>query len=132
MRNCGFSVTNPSGYQTGIEMILWPRPLAGGHTPGALAFVGGATWVEVWFLNRLRPRISAARGAQVAARVAVWFVGGIGLAVGMGLTAMASAGFRPAHWPAWWLAGLAFIGIELAAHLVLQLRGHPSIYHGRG
>jgi hypothetical protein len=56
----------------------------------------------------------------------------IGLAVGMGLTAMALAGFRPAHWPVWWLGGLAFIGIELVAHLVLQLRGRPSFYNGRG
>ena len=73
-----------------------------------------------------------ARGLQVAARVGVWFVGGVGLAIGMGLTAMALAGFRPAHWPAWWLGGLAFIGIELVTHLVLQLRGRPSFYNGRG
>ncbi len=30
--------------------------------------------------------------------------------------------FGRAHWPAWWLGGIAFIGIELVAHLVLQLR----------
>jgi hypothetical protein len=54
-------------------LVLWPS--LGGH------------WVEVWFLNWLRPRLSIARGVQVAARVGVWFVGGIGLAVGMGLTA---------------------------------------------
>ena len=56
---------------------------------------------------------------HVAARVGVWFVGGTALAIGMGLTAMAFDGFRPAHWPAWWLGGLAFIGIELVAHVVL-------------
>ncbi len=99
-------------------VVLWPS--FGGH------------WVEVWFLNWLRPRLSIARGVQVAARVGVWFVGGIGLAIGMGLTAMAFAGFRTAHWPACWLGGLAFIGIELVAHLVLQLRGRPSFYNGRG
>ena len=44
---------------------------------------------------------------------------------------MALAGFRPARWPAWWLGGLAFIGIELLAHLLLQLRGRPSFYNGR-
>ena len=98
-------------------LALWPS--FGGH------------WVEVWFLNWLRIRLSIARGVQVAARVGVWFVGGAGLAVGMGLTAMALAGFRPAHWPAWWLGGFAFIGIELVAHLVLQLRGRPSFYNGR-
>ena len=98
-------------------VVLWPS--FGGH------------WVEVWFLNWLRPRLSVARGVQVAARVGVWFVGGIGLAVGMGLTAMAFAGFRP-HWPACWLGGVAFIGIELVAHLVLKLRGRPSFYNGCG
>jgi hypothetical protein len=70
---------------------------------------------------------------QVAARVGAWFVGGAALAVGIGLTAMALSGdVRPMRWSAWWLAGLAFIGIELIAHLALQLRGRPSFYNGRG
>jgi hypothetical protein len=99
-------------------LVLWPS--FGGH------------WVEVWFLNWLRPRLSIARSLQIAARVGVWFVAGIGLAIGMKLTAMALAGFRPARWPAWWIGGLAFVGIELAAHLVLQLRGRPGFYNGRG
>jgi hypothetical protein len=99
-------------------VVLWPS--LGGH------------WLEVWFLNWLRPRIWAARGVQVAVRVIVWFVGGTGLALGMGLTAIALAGFRPAHWPPWWLAGLTFICIEIVAHLVLQFRGRPSFYNGRG
>jgi hypothetical protein len=64
-------------------LVLWPS--LGGH------------WVELWFLNWLRPRLSAARRVQVAARVGVWFVGGIGLAIGMGLTAMAIGGFRLAQ-----------------------------------
>src|ERR1700690_257364 len=54
-------------------LVLWP--CFGGH------------WVEVWFLNWLRPRLSIARGVQVAARLAAWFVGGAGLAIGIGLTA---------------------------------------------
>jgi len=99
-------------------LILWPS--FGGH------------WVDLWFLNWLRPRLSTTRAVQVVARVGVWFVGGIGLAVGMGLTAMAIAGFRLARWPAWWLGGVAFIGIELVAQLALQLRGRPSFYNGRG
>jgi hypothetical protein len=99
-------------------LMLWPS--FGGH------------WVEVWFLNWLRPCLSNARAVQVGARVGVWFVGGIGLALGMDLTAMALAGFRPAQWPAWWVGGIAFIGIELVAHLVLELRGRPSFYNGRG
>jgi hypothetical protein len=99
-------------------LVLWPS--LGGH------------FVELWFLNWLRPRLSNARGVQVAARIAVWMVGGAGLAIGMALTAMTLAGLRPARWPAWWTGSLAFIGVELVAHLALQLRGRPSFYNGRG
>lgn len=52
--------------------------------------------------------------------------------MGMHLTAKALAGFRPARWPAWWVGGGSFIAIELVVHLVLQLRGRPSFYNGRG
>ena len=106
------------GWLIGVLLMLWPS--FGGH------------WVDLWFLNWLRPRISAARAAQVAARLAVWFVGGIGLALGMCLTAMVLIHFQPARWPPLWLGGLAFIGIELVAQLVLHLRGRPSFFNGRG
>jgi hypothetical protein len=99
-------------------MALWPS--LGGH------------WLEVWFLNWLRPRLSEARGVQVAARLAVWFAGGIVLALGMSLTAMVLVKFRPARWLDWWLAGVAFIGVELVAHLILHLRGRPSFFSGSG
>ena len=99
-------------------LMLWPS--FGGH------------WIELWFLNWLRPRLSSTRAVQVGARVGVWFVGGIGLALGMALTAAAVDGFQPARWPPWWLGGLGFIGIELIIQLVLQLRGRPSFYNGRG
>lgn len=102
-------------------LILWPS--FGGH------------WVEILFLNHLRPRLPTARIVQVAARIAVWFLGGIALALGMALTAKALR-FNPPRSPswktAWWLAGLAFIAIELIAQLPLQLRGRPSFYNGRG
>src|SRR5260221_11628627 len=88
-------------------LALWPA--FGGH------------WVELWFLNWLRPRLSAARAVQVGARVGVWFVGGTGLGLGMALTAMVLAGFRPSLWPAWWLGGLAFVGSGMVGHLLVQL-----------
>ena len=118
----------------GAVLARWSGGLA--HLPLA-TLLGlwpsfGGHWVELWFLNCLRPRLPVARAVQVGVRVGLWFIGGIGLALGMRMTAMALTGFRPAHWPAWWLGGLAFIGIELAAHLVLQLRGRPSFYNGRG
>ena len=99
-------------------VMLWPS--LGGH------------WVELWFLNWLRPRIAAARPAQVVARLAVWFVGGVALRLGMRLTIFAFTGRLIAQWPPWWVAGLAFVGIELVAHAGLQLRGRPSFFNGRG
>lgn len=101
-----------------ILLLLWPS--LGGHV------------LEVLFLNVIRPRLPAIPALQVAARLGVWFLGGAALMVGMHATAVLLAGFRNAHRPAWWLGGLAFIGIELVAHLVLQLRGRPSVYNGRG
>ena len=98
-------------------LVLWPS--LGGH------------WVELWFLNWLRPRLPVARAIQLGSRVAVWLVGGMVLMVGMVLTIMA-LGSRPTHWPAWWLGGLVFIGVELIAHLALSLRGRPNFYDGRG
>jgi len=105
-------------WPTAFLLLLWPA--FGGH------------WVELWFLNWLRPRLSVSRVVQIAARIAVWFVGGTALALGMRLTAMTLAGFRRMHWPPWWIGGLGFIGLELVVHLVLQLRGRPSFYNGRG
>jgi len=109
----------PGRWPIATLLVLWPS--FGGH------------WVEVGFLNWLRPRLPGARGVQVAARLVVWFLGGVLLAFGMRLTAVALTRFRPAHWPAWWIGGVALIGIELVAHLaMLQLRGRPSFYNGRG
>jgi hypothetical protein len=107
-----------SCWPTATLLVLWPS--FGGH------------WVEVWFLNWLRPRLPSARAVQIGARIAVWFIGGIGLTLGANLTTMALPGFRPLPWSACWLGGLAFISIELVVHLALQLRGRPNFYNGRG
>jgi hypothetical protein len=98
----------------------------------ALWFSLGGHWVELWFLNWLRPRLSVARPVQLGARIAVWWIGGTGLALCMAMTSLALGGPHPTHWPWWSLGGLAFIGVELVVHLVLQLSGRPSFYDGRG
>ncbi len=97
---------------------LWPS--LGGHC------------VEIFFLNWLRPKIPDGRGPQVLARLAVWFVAGLGFAVCMTVTAEALSGFRLRQPPAWWLGGVAFIGVELVAHLGPALSRRPSFYDGRG
>jgi hypothetical protein len=96
-----------------------------------LWFSFGGHWVELCYLNWLSPRLSSARLIQIAARLAVWFVGGSALAVGMALTAKMLTGFSPHEWPLW-LGGLAFVGLELVVHLLLMLRGRPSFYNGQG
>src|SRR5437588_10154872 len=63
-------------------LALWPS--LGGH------------FVELFFLNYLRPRLPVPRPVQVAARIAVCFVGGIVLALGTATTANASTGYHPA------------------------------------
>ena len=99
-------------------VMLWPA--LGGH------------FLELWFLNWLRPRIPRDRAVQIAARVGLWFLGGVVFVFAMWLTAAALTGRLPSARPAWWIGGLAFIGIELVAQLVLHLRGQPSFYDGRG
>ena len=110
-----------AGWPAASVVMLWPS--FGGH------------WVELWFLNWLRPRLANRRAAQVAARVATWFVGGVALGAGMWLTEAALPGLRPPRAAVSQLvvlAGLAFIGVELVAQAGLQLRGRPSFFNGQG
>lgn len=108
----------PLSWPIAVILVLWVS--LGGH------------WLEVWYLNWLRPRLPAAPAVQLVARLATWFVGGSGLGVCIALTARALAGIRLDQWPAWWVAGVAFIGVELVAHTVLEARGRPSFFTGRG
>lgn len=96
-----------------------------------LWFSFGGHCVELLFLNWLRPRLPTGVPSRTV-RLAFWFAGGAGLGLGMGVTARALSGPVPIPSPAWWLAGAAFIGVELAVHLLLQLGGRPSFYNGRG
>jgi len=117
-----------AGYRGGLArwpmaalLALWPA--LGGH------------YVELFFLNYIRPRLPYAPAVQAGVRVGVWLVDGAALTLGMTLTARALGEPWPARWPVWrvcGLGGLAFIGIEGVAHLLLQLRGRPSFFNGRG
>ena len=107
-----------SRWPSATLLMLWPS--LGGH------------FVELWFLNWLRPRIRDSRAVQIAARIGTWFVGGIALALAMALTATTLLAPHPVRWPPWWICGVAFIGVELLAQLALQLRGRPSFYNSRG
>lgn len=105
-------------------LFLWPS--FGGH------------WVDLFFLNWLRPRLASSRPIQVGMRLLVWFAGGTVLGVGMLLTLIAvlaavnGAVGVSSQWASWWVPGVAFICIELVAQSALQLRGRPSLFNGRG
>ena len=94
-----------------------------------LWFSLGGHWIELWFLNWLRPRLPAERQIQIAARLVVWFIGGIGIGFGMASTAT-FAGYTPARWPSWWLLGFGFVALELLVHVGLHLRGRPNFFNG--
>lgn len=90
----------------------------------------GGHYVERAFLDGARPRIASDRLTQAAARLAVWFVGGVVLYASMGAAARASSA-PSLHLP-WWGGGVAFVGVELVVHAVLAVRGLPNAYDGRG
>jgi hypothetical protein len=90
----------------------------------------GGHCIELWFLNWLGPRLPAVQGARVAARLVVWFAGGVALGGAMSATARLASGALT--WPRWWIPGVAFVGLELLVHLVLWMRGRPSFYDGHG
>jgi hypothetical protein len=98
-------------------LVFWPA--FGGH------------WVEIVYLNYVRSRLPNAHATQFVARLAVWFAGGVVLLAGMVVTAKLVDSTARAHWPAWWIGGVAFIGIELVVHLILLMRCKPNAYGGR-
>jgi len=99
-------------------LILWPS--FGGH------------WVEMAFLEWIRPNLPRTRAIQSTARFAWWFAGGVVIGLAMELTGRAFPGGNRIRWPAWWIYGLAFIVLELLAHTGLQLSGRASFFNGRG
>ena len=92
-------------------------------------FTFGGHWVELWFLNWLRPRLPAARAVQMVSRIIVWFVGGLILGLAAELVTVLAA-YKPAEWPTWWVMGIGFVGLELVVHLLILLRGRPNFYDG--
>lgn len=99
-------------------LMLWPA--FGGH------------WIDLLFLNGLRPHLPATRAVQRLARIAVWFAGGIVLGVGIRLTAQLLFGRPQLLWLTWAIAGAVFVATELVAHAALHFRGRPSFYDGLG
>lgn len=108
--------TQPIRWPIAFLLMLWPT--FGGHL------------LEVWYLGWLCPRLPAVPSVRRAARLVTWFIGGCLLGVAVALTARAVVGTPFTRWPSWWLAGIAFIGIELVAHAGLLARGQRNFYSG--
>ncbi len=97
----------------------------------ALWFSLGGHYIELAFLNGLRARIPQGRLPQVVVRLLVWLSGGVLLYGSMAATARA----LPIQAPPlglWWYGGFLLIGVELAVHAILAIRGLPNFYNGRG
>jgi hypothetical protein len=99
-------------------VVLWPA--FGGH------------WIDLWYLNWLRPRLPRSRSTRRGMRVLVWFVGGVVLGFAVRFTARALLTHPRVAWLTWATAGAAFVAIELVTHAVLNARGRPSFYNGLG
>ena len=97
----------------------------------ALWFSLGGHYIELAFLNGLRARIPHGRLTQAVVRLLVWSVGGVLLYVCMAATARALP-IEPPPLRLWWYGGFLLIGVELAVHAVLAIRGLPNFYNGRG
>ena len=97
----------------------------------ALWFTLGGHLVEVLFRNQLRHYILEHAPLQAVARLVYWFIAGSTLYAGALATRAILTGRGAPPWP-WWTAGSAFVGLELAVHLLLYARRQPSVYDGRG
>ena len=97
----------------------------------------GGHWVEVTYLNGIRPRMARwSDGALVLLRLVAWLVGGAMLFVGAAVSAslIITRQAPPVGWvlnaPLW--GGPLFVAIEMLVHLYLLVRGRASFWNGRG
>lgn len=92
----------------------------------ALWFTLGGHFVDLFCWNVLAPKVTTPK-FRVWARLAGWFMGGTALYAGMLGTRWLLTAHGAPSWP-WWIGGAFFIAAELIAHLLLLLRGRPSVY----
>jgi hypothetical protein len=104
-------------FPAAFTLMLWPA--LGGH------------FVELWYLNALRPGLPPHRALRLAARLVVWLAGGVLLGFAMRLTAR-GVGVPRGPWSTWWIAALGFVAVELVAHVGLLLARRPNALDGRG
>ena len=108
---------------------------------GLLVFVSwitfGGHWVEIAYLNGIRPRIAHWPDSSLTVlRLCVWIVGGALLfAAGLISRTLLLTGALPPKSQAFGallVGGPAFIVVEMVAHIFLMGRGRPSFWNRRG
>lgn len=97
----------------------------------------GGHWVELFYLNVLRPRRAHWPDASLALlRLTVWLIGGTILALAAITTHSLVATAHPPRPPqlitALKFGGPLFVGVELIVHTLLALKGRPSFWNRRG
>jgi hypothetical protein len=95
----------------------------------ALWFSLGGHYVEVVFLNEIRPRISGARLMQRCARLATWFIGGAILYVCMAITARVLL-VQPPRLGYGGAAGCFLLVLSFWRMPFLPCGAHPTFYNG--
>lgn len=114
-----------AGRVTGSWGRLWLTSF-----PAILWFPLGGHYVELAYLNVLRMRFPAVHRHARAARIAVWFVGGLLLGMGMWWTWRALGNTLPFELP-WWWGMPAFVFVEFIVHGLLHLQRLPNFWDGR-
>ena len=97
----------------------------------------GGHWLELGYLNVLRPRIARLPDWLLfVVRLGVWLLGGTVLClVAITTGTLMTTGHLPTEAIVECTlryGGMAFIAIELVPHLVLTMRGRPSFWNLRG
>jgi hypothetical protein len=140
-RTCGIAVILASVI---CLLRLHHVPTSSAQWRGWLAwvvFIGwislGGHWVEVIYLNVLRPRLANwPAAALVLLRLALWMIGGAILFTGaMVSLRLVMAGELPGRSKvisAFLRGGPIFVAIELVVHVFMMLAGRPNCWNFRG
>lgn len=119
------TILKARGMPTGSLWRLWLTSF-----PAILWFPLGGHYVELLYLNLLRMRFPSFHRHRRIARIAVWFVGGLPLGVGLMWTWTALGNTPPLTVPWWW--GMPFfVFVELVVHALLHAQGYPNFWDGR-
>jgi len=94
---------------------------------GVIVFLGHYT--ELFFINYLRFKFPSDKITQLVIRFLYWYISG-GLLFYLAMVLRGVLEHKPVYSGILWMGGVYFIGIELIANLILQLRVKKSFWNG--